>query len=115
MRKSHSGIRNVAALCVAATLLGACVVYPAGDPYGAYYVGGVVPVAPPPPVVEAYGAPPAPGYIWIGGYWNWVGGRHVWVGGHWVHGRPGYRWVPHHWVRARGGWRLAGGHWARRR
>jgi hypothetical protein len=76
-------------------------------------VGVVVMVAPPAPVVETVGVAPVPGYVWIGGYWNWVGGRHVWVPGAWRPGRPGYRWVPHHWVAAGGGWRLEEGHWAR--
>ncbi|WP_297753462.1 hypothetical protein [Hydrogenophaga sp.] len=26
--------------------------------------------------------------MWIGGYWNWVAGRHMWVGGHWEAPRP---------------------------
>ncbi|HLW24265.1 MAG TPA: hypothetical protein VKT22_07895 [Steroidobacteraceae bacterium] len=81
-------------------------------PAPAVYVGAVS-VAPPPPQAEVIGVPPQPGFVWIGGYWNWVGGRHVWVGGHWVAPRPGYRWVPHEWVHAEGGWRLREGHWAR--
>ena len=27
------------------------------------------------------GVAPVPGYVWFGGYWNWVGGRHVWDAG----------------------------------
>jgi hypothetical protein len=75
--------------------------------------GPTVMVAPPPPQTEVVGVAPAPGYIWMGGYWNWVGGRHVWVAGHWGPGRAGYHWVPHQWVAANGGWRLAQGHWER--
>jgi hypothetical protein len=79
------------------------------------YVGvGYVAVAPPAPQVEVYGAPPAAGYFWVGGYWNWTGSTHVWVGGHWEAPRPGFRWVPHRWVHEPGGWRFAEGHWARR-
>jgi hypothetical protein len=71
-------------------------------------------VAPPPPRVEVFGVAPGPDYVWVGGYWNWVEGRHVWVAGRWEHPpHPGYRWVPHEWVRADGGWRLREGHWAR--
>lgn len=103
------------ATVAAATLLGGCVVRGSvAVPEPVVYVGGTVNVAPPPPQVEVYGAPPAVGYIWLGGYWNWVGGRHVWVGGHWEAPRAGYRWVPHEWVHAGGGWRLREGHWARR-
>jgi hypothetical protein len=87
-----------------------CVVAPA-QPY--YASEGPVYVAPPAPQVEYYGAPPAVGYVWIGGYWNWVGNRHVWVAGHWDAGRPGYRWVPHRWEREGNGWRMHQGHWDR--
>src|SRR5580704_15746712 len=76
-------------------------------------VDGVVMVAPPQPQVDVIPAPPQPGYVWIGGYWNWVGGRHEWVPGHWEAPRRGYRWEPHHWVRERDGWHLHGGHWVR--
>ena len=44
-----------------------------------------VPVAPPPPRYEYVGPAPTVGYVWIGGYWNWAGGRHEWcqaVGNH---------------------------------
>jgi hypothetical protein len=97
-------------LLLAGALLGGCVVAPAPGPY---YGGAVVTVAPPAPQVEVIGVAPVPGYVWFGGYWDWVGGRHVWVGGHWGPGRPGYHWVPHAWVHAGGGWRMAPGHWAR--
>jgi hypothetical protein len=101
---------GIGCLLVAGTLLGsACVVTPAPG----YYGGGVVTVAPPPPQVEVVGVAPAPGYVWFGGYWDWVGGRHVWHAGSWGPGRPGYHWVPHTWVRAGGGWRMSQGHWAR--
>ena len=75
--------------------------------------GGIVMVAPPPPRVEVIGAAPSAGYVWIDGYWNWVGGRHEWVAGHWAAGRPGYHWAAHHWVRQGDGWRMKTGHWVR--
>jgi hypothetical protein len=109
--KSHRSLwPRCATLLVLALTLGGCVVYPAR----VGYAGDVVVAAPPAPIVEAYGVPPAPGYVWIGGYWNWVGGRHVWVGGHWEAPRPGHVWVAHTWVREGGGWRMAPGHWERR-
>jgi hypothetical protein len=110
MRNWRVYVRNAAIVTGLSLTLSACVVYPARG----YYVGPAVAVAPPPPVVETYGVAPAPGYVWIGGYWSWVGGRHVWVGGHWDAARPGYRWEPHHWVRRGDGWHLAGGRWVRR-
>ncbi len=104
----------------AAALTG-CVVAPVG-PYRGYgpayggYEGGVA-VAPPPLQVEAYGALPFPGAIWIGGNWGWSGGRHVWSPGRWSAPRQGYRWEPHRWERQGGrdgGWRERPGRWERR-
>jgi hypothetical protein len=89
--------------------LAGCVVVPDQG----HYAGRVVMVAPPPPRVEAVGVAPSPGYVWVGGYWGWVGGRHEWIPGHWVEGRPGRHWVPHAWVREGDGWRLRPGHWER--
>ncbi|MBK6386237.1 MAG: YXWGXW repeat-containing protein [Rhodoferax sp.] len=80
---------------------------------GSYYPNGVVMVARPPPYQEVVGYPPAPGYLWIGGFWNWVGGRHVWVAGHWEMNRPRHVWVPHQWIRFGGGWRFEPGRWHR--
>jgi hypothetical protein len=89
--------------------LGGCVVVPDQR----HYAGGVVMVAPPAPRVEVIGVAPTPGYVWLGGYWNWVGDRHEWVPGHWVAGRPGHHWVAHQWVRQGDGWHMRPGHWER--
>jgi hypothetical protein len=72
------------AAVAASTLLSACIVVPSGRRGGGYGYGegGAVAVAPA-PQVEVIGVAPGPGYIWIGGFWNLIGGRHVWVGGHW--------------------------------
>lgn len=100
-----------AAVSLATLGLTACVV----APLPGYYGGEVVGVAPPPPQVEYYGAPPLGGQIWLNGYWGWNGGRHHWVPGQWSAPRPGHRWHPHRWDRAQGGWRERPGHWERRR
>ncbi len=78
-----------------------------------HYAGGVVMLAPPAPRVEIIGAAPTPGYVWLGGYWAWVNGRHEWVAGHWSAPRPGRHWVAHAWVRQGDGWYLRGGRWER--
>jgi WXXGXW repeat (2 copies) len=101
------------ALTLAALSLTGCVVAPVGPYGGPYYGEQTVGVAPPPPQAEVYGPPPAVGYVWIGGFWNWVGGRHVWINGHWSAPRPGYRWAPHRWERGPGGWHQRGGRWER--
>ena len=102
MKPIRSSKTALAAGVLLALSLGGCVVSP----------GRVVVAEPPAPIVEVQGVAPQPGYLWINGYWNWVGGRHVWVGGHWAAPpRPGYYWVPHAWERHDGGWRLREGHW----
>jgi hypothetical protein len=111
MRKMPSPRTALLGGLVLASLLSGCVIAPA-RPY--YRDEGVVAVAPPPPREEIIGVAPAVGYIWLGGYWGWNGGRHVWYGGHWEAGRPGHYWVPHAWVQGGGGWRLNPGHWERR-
>lgn len=111
MSRMRPFARNLlAALAVSATV-SACVVVP--GPRG-YYVGGAVTLAPPAPLVEPFGAAPYPGWFWVGGYWNWLGGRYVWQRGHWEAPRAGYRWVPRRWVHGARGWHMEGGRWARR-
>ncbi|HZP07322.1 MAG TPA: hypothetical protein VFB43_20650 [Terracidiphilus sp.] len=67
---------------------------------------------PPPPVVEHYGPPPHPGWVWQPGYHYWDGHRYVWRGGVWVAPpRPRAVWVPPHWVHRHGGWVFVEGHW----
>lgn len=44
---------------------------------------------PPPPVVRVYQPPrPAPGYVWVRGYWYPVGNNYRWRNGYWA--RPPY-------------------------
>jgi hypothetical protein len=108
--KSVRGFKaGMGCLILAATSLGGCVMTAAPG----HYASAVVTVAPPTPRVEVYGAPPVTGYVWLGGYWDWVGGRYVWHTGSWGPGRPGYHWVSHTWVRVGGGWRMTQEHWAR--
>lgn len=106
---AHAGLRNaparawptqartwlLAGLAGATLTLGGCAVVPAehhgyGAPYGYYddYDRGTL-IVTPPPRVEYRGLPPVASYIWIDGYWNWLGTRHVWVPGYWA--PPGTR------------------------
>lgn len=112
MARVAARVRQIALIIGLSAALGGCVVAPARP---VYYGGGVVAVAPPAARVEYYGAPPYPGYFWIGGYWSWRAGGYAWVPGRWSAPRPGWRWVPRHWVQGpRGGWHMAGGRWERR-
>lgn len=105
-------VRNVVAALTLSLVLTACVVGP--TPYGDVGVGWVS-IAPPAPQYEVIGAPPAPGWFWVGGSWGWTGGRYVWNRGHWQAPRRGYTWVPQRWDRGPHGWRSNPGHWERRR
>ncbi len=69
-------------------------------------------IGPPPPVVERYGPPPRPGYLWQGGYHRWDGARYVWVPGRWGRPpRPGAVWVPGNYYRWHEGYRFRRGYW----
>lgn len=101
---------SLLALAGCAVSLTGCVVAPVSEPY---YAGEPVLVPPPPPREEIIGVAPGVGYIWISGYWDWVGGRYVWAPGRWEAPRPGYRWVPHRWEQEGRHWRHVGGRWER--
>lgn len=71
----------------------------------------VIQQPPPPPIVETVVVSPGPGYIWVGGEWEW-NNRWVWRGGYWS--RPPYGctvWVGgSNWHDGRG-WHHNHGHW----
>jgi hypothetical protein len=104
------------------SMLSACVVVPYGSyGYGSYgsappgYSSGagemvaVSNVPPPAPYVEVQPVAPHAGAVWIGGYWNWYGGRYAWAPGYWAHPRPGYVWDPYRWAPYGPRWGLWGG------
>lgn len=78
-----------------------------GPAYGGYY-------AAPPPAVYAYAAPvaPYPGYVFVNGYWNFVGGRYLWQRGYYA--RPPFAGAYWYGPRYYGG-RYYSGYWGRRR
>ena len=62
------------------------------------YVAVSVGIAP--PLIPIYEQPfcPAPGYIWVPGYWGWGDFGYYWVPGSWVLApRVGYLWTPGYW------------------
>ncbi len=77
-----------------------------GPAYG-YYAA-----PPPPPSAAAYYPPsPGPGFVWVSGYYNPVGGRYVWRPGYWS--RPPYAGAV--WIGPRyAGNRFYNGYWRRR-
>ncbi len=74
----------------------------------------VADIEPPAPLQEVVTLAPAPGYLWINGFWYWSGGRHVWRAGYWAPPRVGFSWVPHRWERVGVRWHFRAGHWGRR-
>lgn len=68
-------------------------------------------IDPPRPLLEHPGRPPANGYVWIAGRWDFVDGRYRWQPGNWAPPRPGQIWQPHAWRRVDDRWFQEGGRW----
>ncbi|WMW79346.1 YXWGXW repeat-containing protein [Undibacterium cyanobacteriorum] len=86
--------------------------YPAGSEVNVQAVQ--TETAPPPPMQEVITVAPAPGYLWVNGFWYWEGGRHVWRAGYWAPPRVGFTWFPHRWERVGVHWHFRPGHWRHR-
>ncbi len=70
-----------------------------------------VPIGPPDALVDVHGVIPAPGYVWIDGYWEWHN-RWAWRNGYWAKPpRARATWEPGRWERGNRGWRWHEGHW----
>ncbi|TXI92517.1 MAG: hypothetical protein E6Q34_06440 [Burkholderiaceae bacterium] len=86
--------------------------YPAGSEVNVQAVS--TEVMPPQAMQEVITVAPAPGYVWINGFWYWEGGRHVWRAGYWSAPRVGFVWHPHRWERVGVSWHFRPGGWRRR-
>jgi hypothetical protein len=73
-----------------------------------------VPSAPPEPKPEVKTPCPALGYIWVAGYWDYIGGHHVWRDGRWVQGKPGYEYVRARYEFDGKAWQFHVPHWHKR-
>jgi hypothetical protein len=71
------------------------------------------PPSPPPVPREVVVVRPAPEYVWIGGYYSYVGvGRYEWVPGRWEMPPPQRRaYVAPHWKRTGGNYVYVRGYW----
>jgi len=79
---------------------------------GGGYVAYGVPGPPAPLAYGVVGVAPAPGYVWINGFWDLRGGNWAWVGGRWARPpHPHARWEPDRWERHGSHWRHTGGRW----
>ncbi len=75
-------------------------------------VGVSITVAPPPLPVYAQPVIPAPGYLWVPGYWAWAGGGYYWVPGTWVlPPTVGLLWTPGYWAWLNGAYLWHAGYW----
>ena len=73
-----------------------------------------VPSAPPDAKPEVKTACPAPGHIWVAGYWDYIGGHHVWRDGRWVQGMAGYEYVRARYEFDGKAWQFHVPHWHKR-
>jgi hypothetical protein len=67
-----------------------------------------------PPLLPVYVPPPmpAPGYIWVPGYWAWNGDDYYWVPGTWVlPPEVGFLWTPGYWGWSDGAYLWHAGYW----
>lgn len=114
-RANRRSVFWLTAVVLGATALSGCVVAPMGPAYtSGYYDEGTVvaDIAPPAPYVETIPVAPFAGAIWIGGFWDWSGGRHVWRPGHYERPRPGFNYRQPGWAHGPDGrWMLHRGGW----
>jgi hypothetical protein len=67
-----------------------------------------------PPALPVYVPPamPAPGYLWVPGYWAWNPGGYYWVPGTWALApAPGLLWTPGYWGWSGGAYLWHVGYW----
>ncbi|HZF08443.1 MAG TPA: hypothetical protein VFE33_06590 [Thermoanaerobaculia bacterium] len=105
-----SSKRMVSALALMALLAltaSACVGYGYGPD-----VGVRVGFGPPGFRTEVAVGSPGPGYIWVPGYYDWLGADYGWVEGRWILPPHAHAvWVAPRYEHRRGGWFYRHGHW----
>ncbi len=100
-------------LFAAAILVAPCSLATLGAAYGQLVLG--VSVSEPPPPLPVYDQPPipAPGYLWVPGYWAWSeGAGYYWVPGTWIlPPKAGLVWTPGYWGSEEGVYVFHLGYW----
>ncbi|WP_114239411.1 YXWGXW repeat-containing protein [Dyella sp. C9] len=108
-RVAHRRLRSAALILAMA----ACAAVPLGAQAGVSIGVGISVGVPPPPLpIYVQPAIPAPGYIWVPGYWAWDGDGYYWVPGTWI--LPpfvGALWTPGWWGWSGGLYVFHAGYW----
>jgi hypothetical protein len=96
-----------------AFLLGACCLATFRPVYAQLVLGVSVNKAPPPLPVYDQPMIPAPGYLWVPGYWAWSEGvDYYWVPGTWIlPPKTGLLWTPGYWESEEGVYVFHVGYW----
>jgi len=101
------GYRKHGLAAAAATLLLA-----SGATWAQISVGVSIRIAPPALPVYVQPAIPAPGYLWVPGYWAWSDDGYYWVPGTWVlPPQEGLLWTPGYWGWSDGIYAWHEGYW----
>jgi hypothetical protein len=107
------GLLRATALAAALSMTAGTVLTPAAAE-AQIFVGVSVNFAPPPLPVYEQPPIPAPGYLWIPGYWAFDDdyGDYYWVPGTWAAApEPGYLWTPAWWGWDNGAYAFHEGYW----
>jgi WXXGXW repeat (2 copies) len=96
-----------------ALVLGACLWAAIPVSHAQVSIGISIDVEPPPLPVYDQPIIPAPGYLWVPGYWAWSDDvDYYWVPGTWVlPPEPGLLWTPGYWAWSDGAYTLYDGYW----
>jgi len=66
---------------------------------------------PPAPPSETRPASPGFGYIYVAGYWEWIGNGYVWHPGRWIQGKADFELVRARYEAKNGAWIFYKPHW----
>ena len=110
-------MRTIALVLMIGFTAGCATLSSSGSPSGDPDKRIDVPVNSQPPPEKAEGNRPASpgfGYIWVGGYWDYLDGNYIWRDGRWVQAKPDYEYVRARYEYDGKGWVFHRPHWKRR-